>query len=132
MQMPQFLGIPLVRLRFRGRSAALLAIYDAFQATPHTGLHPVQISKASGLSMAAVITRLDETPELFIKLPKRDGLTRYRLATSMAAKSPEEVEEFIMRAARGETLNLYAVGAIALAVVGMIVVMSFPFADFGE
>ncbi|NJN52022.1 MAG: hypothetical protein HC809_09850 [Gammaproteobacteria bacterium] len=81
--------------------------------------------------MAAAITRLDETPELFIRLPKRDGLTRYRMATSMAAKSPEEIEAFIVRAARSETMNLYAIGAIALAVVGMIVVMSFPFAEFG-
>ncbi len=119
-------------MRFRGRTAALLAICQAFHDTPGVGLHPVQISKASGLSMAATLARLDETPELFIRLPKRDGLTRYRLATSMAAKTPDEIEAYILRAARGEMMSVYAVAAIAAAVLGMIIVMSFPFADYAN
>lgn len=81
--------------------------------------------------MATAIARLDDTPELFIKLPKRDGLTRYRMATSMASQSSEEIEAYIHRAARSETMTLYAVGAIALAVVAMVVVLTFPFADYG-
>jgi hypothetical protein len=129
--MPQFLGIPLVRLRFRGRITSLLSICEVFHRNPGVGLHPIQIAKATGLSLAVAMARLDETPELFIKLPKRDGLTRYRMATSMAGRPPEEVEAFIRRAARSETLTIYAVGAIALAVLAMIVVMSFPFAEFG-
>lgn len=129
--MPQFLGIPLVRLRFRGRTASLLAICEAFQRTPGVGLHPLQVSKATGLPMATAIARLDDTPELFIRLPKRDGLTRYRMATSMVSRSPEEIEAYIHRAARSETMTLYAVGAVALAVVGMVVVLTFPFADYG-
>ncbi len=128
--MPQFLGIPLTRLRFRGRVSSLLAICDAFRQQPNVGLHPMQISKTTGLSMATVMARLDETPELFVRLPKRDGLTRYRMATTAAAKSPDEVEAFIHREARRETMTLYAIGAIVLAVLGMALVMSFPFADY--
>ncbi|MDE0061954.1 MAG: hypothetical protein OXP09_22410 [Gammaproteobacteria bacterium] len=73
------------------------------------------------------VTRmLQHTPELFVRLPKRDGLTRYRLTSAMAARQPEEVEKFLAAQARRESLILYAVGIMVLCAFLIIVILIGP------
>jgi len=121
------LGLFPISFRFRGKQRRLLDIYYCFIDEPGKGLHPTQISRRTGLGIAEVQARLDATPELFVKLPRRkDGITRYRLTSAMTTKSEEEVEAFLKRAARRETFVLYAVGAMVLSVLLIVVILIGP------
>jgi hypothetical protein len=122
----QVLGIPIGRFRFKGRAKALLLICAEFHAHPSTGLHAVQIARATGLSLAYVNELLWQTPELFVHLPKRDGITRFRLATRFGGQPSEVIDAFVRRAARSESLTLYAIVLIIVAVVAMGAAMSVP------
>jgi hypothetical protein len=116
-----------VRFRFRGMTNRLYNIYLCFEDRPDEALHPAQISRETGLSIQEVTKRLERTPELFVRLPKRpDGLTRYRLTTAARAKSSDEVRALLLAGARTETLSLYAVVAIVLCVVTIGVLMALP------
>ena len=112
--------------RFRGKVRRLFEIYRCFLANPGQGLHPTRISRQTGIGFMLVIRLLDRTPELFVRLPKRDGLTRYRLTSAMAARQPEQVERFLVAEARRETLILYAVGIMVLCALLIIVIMIGP------
>jgi len=120
----------LTGFRFRGKTRSLIAICAAFRAHPDRGLHPAQIARFTGLPINQVHDRLNRTPELFVRLPPREGITRYRLATSLAILSPEALETRILKAARAETLTLYAIVAIVIAIITLGVVMTFPFMSF--
>jgi hypothetical protein len=122
----QLIGIPLGKFRFRGRTKVLSLICAEFKAHPTTGLHAAQIARATGLSLPRVNELLSETPELFVRLPKRDGITRYRLATRLSGQTPEDIDRFVRQAARSESLTLYAILGIVLAVVVMGAVMTLP------
>ena len=90
------LGIPTLEFRFRGKASLLLDIYYCFIDQGSPALHPTQIAKHTGISFAEVARRLDATPELFVKLPTRAGdVTRYRITSSTAARSAEEVEALV-------------------------------------
>jgi len=102
-------GLLPFKFRFRGKIRRLLDIATCFIENPGTALHPAQISKWTGISLQESANRLLATPELFIKLPKRkDGLTRYRLATSIAGKSMEDIEGLILSEAKRESYLLFA------------------------
>jgi hypothetical protein len=117
----------IFRFRFRGRTERLLTIYDCFQEHPDEALHPAQIARDTGISIQEVTNRLDATPELFVRLPKRpDGLTRYRLTTTARARSPEEVKATLESGARSESLSLFAVIAILLCAVTLAVLLALP------
>jgi hypothetical protein len=121
------LGLVPVTFRFRGKIRRLLDIYHCFLEEPGQGLHPTQISRRTGLGFAEVQARLEATPELFVKLPRRpDGITRYRVTSAMSAKSEEDVEAWLQRAARKETLILYAVGTMVLCVLLIVVILIGP------
>jgi hypothetical protein len=121
------LGLFPFSFRFRGKLRRLEDIYQCFLDHPDKGLHPTQIARYTGLSFAEVHSRLEATPELFVKLPGRgDGITRYRLTTSTAARSPEEVENFLSAQARKETLLLYAVGIMLACLLLIVVVLVGP------
>jgi len=122
----QVLGIPLGKFRFKGRTKALLQICAEFRAHPATGLHAVQIAHATGLSLPYVNELLSQTPELFVRLPKRDGITRFRLATRFGGQPTEVIDAFVRSAARSESLTLYALLGIIVAVVAMAAAMSIP------
>ena len=120
-------GIPGFSFRFRGKTARLLAIYQCFLEHPGVGLHPIQIAKYTGLTLAEATLRLDSTIELFVRLPKRkDGITRYRLTSSTATRSHEEVEKMIMAGAKRETISLYAFGLIVASVFTLAVILALP------
>ena len=104
----------LLTPRYWGKTRRILAIHRAFRDEPGIGLHPQQIARLTGIAMIDVKERLDATPELFVRLPKRDGLTRYRLTSTTAAKSPEEVEARVRRHATREAYLVTAVGAMVL------------------
>ncbi len=121
------LGILPYKFRFRGKLRRIALIYKCFRDDPGVGLHPAQVSRRTGMSLAEANMRLESTPELFVRLPRRaDGLTRYRLTSATATQTPEEVEKFLIAAARKETLLLYAVGTMVFFVLLIIVILVAP------
>jgi hypothetical protein len=122
------LGLPILSFRFRGRTNRLLRIYDCFNEHPDQALHPGQIARETGLNIRDVNDRLEATPELFVKLPRRpDGLTRYRLTTVTRTKSPEDVEKLIAQGARRESWTLYAGLAILICALVVAGLVSIPY-----
>lgn len=120
-------GLLPISFRFRGKQRRLMDIYHCFLDDPGRGLHPTQIARHTGLGFAEVHERLEATPELFVRLPRRrDGITRYRLTSSTTARSPEDVERFVAAAARKETLLLYAMGIMVLLTLLIVVVLVGP------
>ncbi len=118
------IGFVPISFRFRGKLRRIADIYHCFLEHPGVGLHPSQISRYTGMGFAEVNSRLNATPELFIKLPRRpDGITRYRLTTTMTVKSPEEVERFLAIAARRESYILYAMWVMLLCIMLIVVVL---------
>ena len=121
------LGLIPYTFRFRGKVNRLLDIYDCLSANSPTALHPTQIARLTGMGFANVNARLEATPELFVKLPRRpDGITRYRLTSAVAAKSAEDVEAMVKAAARKESWLLYAVGAMVVCVFIIVLVLIGP------
>ena len=104
----------LLTPRYWGKTRRILAIHRAFRDEPGIGLHPQQIARRTGIPMIDVKERLDATPELFVRLPKRDGLTRYRLTSTMSAQDPEQVESRVRRHATREAYLAAAGGAMIL------------------
>lgn len=121
------LGVIPISFRFRGKLRRLRDIYQCFLDHPNKGLHPTQIARHTGISFSEVNTRLQATPELFVKLPgRRDGVTRYRLTSAITARSPEEVDKFLQNQARKESLLLYAFGAMLLCLLLIVVILVAP------
>lgn len=112
--------------RFRGRTGLILAIVDSFLKEPNKGLAPTHVAREAGLPVYDVVKTLRRTPELFVKLPGRgDGITRYRLASSVAARGEEQIQALVRRNARRETWLFYALvlfAALLLTVVMMVFV----------
>ena len=120
-------GVIPISFRFRGKLRRLRDIYQCFLDHPNTGLHPTQISRHTGISFSEVNARLQSTPELFVKLPRRpDGVTRYRLTSSTAARTPEEVEKFLQSQSRKESLLLYAFGAMVVCLLLIVMILVAP------
>ncbi len=120
-------GLIPYSFRFRGKQARLQDICACFADNDHKALHPTQIAKRTGMSMAEVDRRLALTPELFVKLPRRpDGLTRYRLTSAMAARDEDQLQAFISAQARRESMLLYAVGVMLLLLFLIVIVIIGP------
>lgn len=118
--------IPL-SFRFRGRVRRLQELYRCFLDHPEQALHPTQIARYTGMSFSEVNRRLEATPELFVKLPRRpDGITRYRLASSMAARTPAEIDRFLQTQARRESLLLYALGLMMVCLMIIVLILVAP------
>lgn len=121
------LGLLPMSFRFRGKVNRLKDMYYCFLEHPGKGLHPTQIARFTGLSFAEVDIRLRATPELFVKLPgRRDGITRYRITTSTAARAPEQVEAFLVGQARRESWLLYAFATMLLCLMLIAVILVGP------
>jgi len=119
-------GIIPFHFRFRGKVKRILDIYVCFLEEGNIALHPTQIARKTGISFAEVARRLDATPELFVKLPKRDGITRYRITTSASTRTEEETEALILKYAQRESLLLYAFGLMVLAMLVIVVLTIAP------
>jgi len=85
-----------------------------------------QIARHTGIGFNEVARRLDATPELFVKLPKRDGVTRYRITTTASTRTPEETVELLNKYARRESWLLYAFGTMVLAMLLIVVLTIAP------
>ena len=121
------LGIIPISFRFRGKLRRLAQIYQCFVDHPGKAMHPIEIARHTGVGFAEVNARLETTPEMFVKLPRRpDGITRYRLTSSMAARTPEEVEKYLVGAARRESLVLYAFGAMIICLMLIVLAIVAP------
>jgi hypothetical protein len=120
-------GIIPISFRFRGKLRRLEDIYYCFLDNPGTGLHPTQIARKTGIGFGEVNTRLQATPELFVKLPRRpNDVTRYRLTSATTAQEPEDIEKFLSRSARKEGLLLYATGTMVLLILMIVVILVGP------
>ena len=114
--------------RFRRHSKKIMKIYQCLLAGDVRGMHPMEISRATGISFREVAKRLDATPELFVRLVvARGSHRRYALHTRARAMHQRDVQKLIDRGVMRETLILYASGAfivfaliwVILAVVSM-------------
>jgi len=124
-------GILPFKFRFRGKVRLILDIYYSFidaTSAQHGGvaLHPTQIARTTGISFTEVAKRLEATPELFVRLPKRDGITRYRITSSATARSHEEIETLLRTAERNESMLFYAVAFMVLAMLAIVVLTIVP------
>ena len=119
-------GIIPFKFRFRGKIRRILDIYYCLLDAGTKALHPTQIARQTGISFAEVARRLDATPELFVRLPQRDGIPRYRITTSAAARSPEETEALLAKYANRESYMLYAFSAMVLILLLIVVLTIAP------
>lgn len=119
-------GIIPFNFRFRGKVRRILDIYFCFLEEDGKALHPTQIARRTGISFAEVARRLDATPELFVRLPKRDGITRYRITTTASTRTPEETEALLMKYAARESYLLYAFGFMVLIMLVIVVLTIAP------
>ncbi|NOX50378.1 MAG: hypothetical protein GXP16_07570 [Gammaproteobacteria bacterium] len=119
-------GIIPFNFRFRGKVRRILDIYFCFLEAGNVALHPTQIARITGVSFAEVARRLDATPELFVKLPRRDGITRYRITTSASTRTTQETEALLFKYAKRESLLLYAFGGMVMAMFAIIVLAIAP------
>ena len=107
--------MPFFRFRFRGKVRRIFDIYLSFMDNGGNAMHPVEVARMANCSMQEASQRLADTPELFVRLPRRpDGLTRYRLSSQLAGRTPEEIEALLHRLARRESMILYALGAMLI------------------
>ncbi len=101
--------------RFRRHSKKLMKIYECLLAGDVRGLHPMQISRETGISYREVARRLDATPELFVRLVvARGSHRRYALHTRARAMQRRDVQQLLDRGVLRESLILYLVGAFIL------------------
>ena len=61
-----------------------------------------------------------------MRLPKRDGITRYRMTTTAATRTYEETEMLLTKYAKRESYLLYAFGLMMFATLGIVVVTIAP------
>lgn len=117
--------------RYLGQQQKIMRIYKCFAQTPRQALHPIEVSRKTGLSLTGVNERLEHTPELFVKIPKRsDGLTRYRLTSPVQAQSEAQVEAHVHRTVRTEQLTLYTVLLMVISMIAVALVVGFPWSMF--
>ena len=113
--------------RFRGKTDRLLALVDCFLQEPDKGLSPTHLARRTGVAIYDAVRMLDQTPELFVKLPGRgDGITRYRLASSVAARGEEGIAALIERNARRESGIYYALLAMVLLLLVVVLMAIAP------
>lgn len=121
------LGFVPISFRFRGKQRRLWDIYQCFLDHPEQALHPTQIARHTGLSFTEVNARLQATPELFVKLPRRpDGVTRYRLTSATSARAPDQIDRFLQTQSRKESLIFYAFGLMVVCLMLIVLVVVAP------
>lgn len=120
-------SLPFFRFRFRGKVRRIFDIYLSFMDKSGAALHPMEVARMANMSLAEASRRLEDTPEIFIRLPKRpDGLTRYRLTTQLSGRTPEQVEAMLKGLARRESMLLYIGGVMLLLLLFIALMLAGP------
>lgn len=110
--------------RFLGRERQIEALFAAFDEARGQALHPIHLSRETGLDMHQVQQRLDNCPELFVRLPRNpEGLVRYRISSSAAAMDSAQVQQLIRKRARSEQLQVAATIAIIVSA-GLVILLT--------
>ncbi len=120
-------SLPFFRFRFRGKVRRIFDIYLSFMDKSGSAMHPMEVARMANMSLAEASRRLEDTPEVFIRLPKRpDGLTRYRLTAQLAGRTPEQVEAMLKSLARRESMLLYVGGVMLLLLFVIALILAGP------
>jgi len=115
------------KFRFRGKTDRILGVVNSFLSEPNKGLAAVEIARAAGLPIHDTAKLLESIPELFIKLPRRgDGVTRYRLASSVAARGRPEIDSLVEKHARRESWIFYALMSIGILLLVLVALAIIP------
>lgn len=113
--------------RFRSQSGKIIKIYLCLLRADVRGLHPMQISRETGISFREVARRLDATPELFVRLVVARGQPRrYALHTRARSLGEREVRRLVDRGVFRESLIYYSVLSMILLALTMVVLSAIP------
>lgn len=113
--------------RFRRHSGKILKIYMCLLQADARGLHPMQISRETGISFREVAKRLDATPELFVRLVVAPGQPRrYALHTRARAMGEKQVRRVVERGVLRESLIYYSLILMILLALTMVVLSAIP------
>ncbi len=113
--------------RFRRHASKILGIYDCLAQAHARGLHPMDISRGTGISFREVARRLDDTPELFVRLVVARGEPRrYTLNTRVRAMTRRQVEALVRRAVLRESLILYSLIAMIVLAFATLLLSAMP------
>lgn len=121
----------MLKLNYLGKQTRVHALYAAL-VDAGTPLHPVQLSKETGLDMYEVQRQLEACPELFIKLPRNpEGLVRWRLTSTATAMEDEAVEALIDGRARTEQMTVTAYVVVLVSVLVLVLLTVVPATSLG-
>ena len=92
-------------------------------------LHPLEISRESGLHTLDALKVLNTTPEMFLKVPGNSsgGTSLYALRPSIVAQSSESVVAYIDRLALRDRILYYGFVTLLLAVLLVAALRSITF-----
>ena len=114
--------------RFKNRRGRILAVYECIVTSEKRSLHPIEISRRTGLHMLDVIEVIEEINEIFLRVPSPDiGVNRFALRPSIAAQSQDEVIGFINRKVKIETYVYYAIIAIIVNAIIVVLFSAYPY-----
>ena len=109
---------------YLGKEGAILRMVEAFLNHPSRFMHPVELSRATGLGVFEIRDRLEGCQALFVRLPRTpDGLVRYALASSLAGLDQDGIHALIAERARTERLTLTA-GILVIAGLGFLTLIT--------
>lgn len=119
----------LTLFRYRRYYKNILAVYDAFKSSEQRTLHPIELSRLTGLHMLDIVRAMNNAPEIFFKVPA-SATTKYALRLTIANQEREIVEKLIQRRTNYETFFFWALIVILiLAVVTLILGGGYPFIE---
>ena len=116
----------LMFFRFRRYRKNILLVYDAFKESEERSLHPIKISRLTGVHMLDIVRTLNNTPEIFFKVPTSES-TKYALRLSIASQERKSVVKYIQKRAIFEGFFFYALVTILLLVVLSLFFGGYPF-----
>lgn len=117
----------LTLFRYRRYHKNILAVYDAFESSDQRTLHPIELSRLTGLHMIDIIRAMNNAPEIFFKVPAL-ATTKYALRLTVANQEREFVEKLVQRRTYYETFFFWTMIVILfLAIVTLILGGWYPF-----
>ena len=113
--------------RYRRRTETIIAIFLCFAESDKRRLHPMEVSRYSGMQMVAAVRLMDQIHEIFLKLPRgADGLTYYALRPSISAQALDDVIHMINRKALKETILFYSWITFVTLMFLVLALVSYP------